>query len=328
MRDDASEGGATVRHLPAGKFGFVASGFRLPSVGRAGFTEKMNPRIIATALGLCAFSSLAAAEWTNLLDKQMSQWDEYLGFRHTSDYTGKEPVDAAGRKIEPIGYSKDPDAVFSILEEKGQLVLRVSGEVYGCLFTRQEYANYRLKMRVKWGALLWPPRTNKLRDSGICYHSVGPAGIDYWRAWMLSQEFQIMEGHMGDYWNIGSTAVDIRAYLPEGAMNAVANELQPFLPFGAKPSLGGFCLRSENHENPRGEWTELELICFEGKSLHIVNGHVVMVLQNSRMMKDGAALPLTRGKIQIQSEASEVFFTDIKIQPIDALPKEYEHLFE
>ncbi len=276
---------------------------------------------------LALTSTTRAAEWTDLLDQQLSQWDTYLSFRHDPNYKGREPVDATGKKIQPIGYRKDPAGVFSIFEDQRKLVLRVSGEIYGCLFTKQEYANYRLKLKVKWGSAKWPPRQDKLRDTGILYHSNGPAGVDYWRAWMLSQEFQIMEGHMGDYWCIANAAIDIRAYLPEGSMNSIASETQPYLPFGAQPSLSGFCLRSENHESKPGEWTELELVCFEGKSLHLVNGHVVMVLKNSRSMTADTATPLTKGKIQLQSEASEVFFTDIKIQRIDALPGEYEHLF-
>ncbi len=72
---------------------------------------------------------------------------------------------------------------------------------------------------------------------------------------------------------------------------------------------------------------EMELVCLEGQSLHIVNGHVVMVLRNSRAMKDGVATPLTKGRIQLQSEGSEVYFTGIKICRLDALPAEYEALF-
>jgi hypothetical protein len=45
-------------------------------------------------------------------------------------------------------------------------------------------------------------------------------------------------------------------------------------------------------------------------------------------MKDGIAVPMTKGKIQLQSEAAEVYYTDIQIQPIDTLPQEYAHLFE
>ncbi|HVG40405.1 MAG TPA: DUF1080 domain-containing protein [Chitinophagaceae bacterium] len=263
--------------------------------------------------------------WTNLLDKNLSNWETYLSYRHTTSYNGSLPKDASGQMIEPIGYNKE-QTVFTVIEEKGEPVLKVSGEVYGCVFTKEEYQNYHLKLKVRWGNNKHVPRMTKLKDSGILYHSIGKSGVDYWRAWMLSQEFQIMEGHMGDYWNIANSAIDIRAFLPEGKMNSIANKEQPFLPFGSG-SGEGFCMRSENKENAVGEWTDIELVCYEGKSLHIVNGSVVMVLQNSRYMENGKAVPLTKGKIQLQSEAAEVYYKNIQIKIIDALPKEYASLF-
>lgn len=264
--------------------------------------------------------------WTNLLDKNLSQWDTYLSYRHKNGYNGKIPVDEEGKELTPIGYNKDTFGVFSVIEENGEPVLRASGEIYGCVFTREEFENYHLRLKVKWGDKKYEPRLNKLKDSGILYHSIGEAGVDYWRSWMLSQEFQIMEGHMGDYWPQATSGVDIRAYLPEGIMNSVASQSQPFLPFGAG-SPNNFCLRSENFESPAGEWTTLELICFGGNSLHIVNGNVVMVLKNSRYLLDGKSVPLTKGKIQLQSEAAETFFKDIRIRKISAMPDRYKGLF-
>ena len=205
-------------------------------------------------------------------------------------------------------------------------MLRVSGEVYGSLYTREEFENYHLSLKVRWGAKKYEPRLNKLKDSGILYHSTGPAGVDYWRSWMLSQEFQIMEGHMGDYWPQATSGVDIRAFPSEGIMNSVASHDQPFRPFGAG-SGDNFCLRSENFESPSDEWTVLELICFDGRSVHIVNGNVVMVLKDSRYLKDGESLPLKKGRIQLQSEAAEVFFKDIRIRRIDTMPEDYDVLF-
>jgi hypothetical protein len=37
-------------------------------------------------------------------------------------------------------------------------------------------------------------------------------------------------------------------------------------------------------------------------------------------MENGQFLPLTSGKIQIQSEGAEIFLKGIKIQPISQLP--------
>ncbi len=265
--------------------------------------------------------------WTPLLDKNLSNWEMYLSYRHQDGYKGEMPKGKDGKALAPIGYNKNENNVFSMVEENGEPVLKISGEIYGCLFTKQDFENYHLKLKVKWGNKKWVPRTAKLKDSGIVYHSQGKSGVDYWRSWMLGQEFQIMEGHMGDYWPIASSAIDVRAYIPEGDMNTVASPKQPFLPLGAGSDIGNFCLRSEDHESPPGEWTEIELICYKGKSLHLVNGHVVMVLQNSRYMQNGKPVPLTKGRLQLQSEAAEVYYKDIKIRPLAAMPEKYASLF-
>lgn len=267
-------------------------------------------------------------KWTYLLDNDLSQWETYLSYRHQNGYDGTQPVEASGNAIEPIGYNNDQAGVFTLAKEDGEPVLHVSGEVYGCIFTKQEFENYHLSLQVKWGDRKYEPRLDKLKDSGLLYHSIGEAGVDYWRSWMLSQEFQVMEGHMGDYWGIANSAIDVRTFLPEGMMNTVAGHNQPFLPIGPGTGRDGFCLRSVNNESPEGEWTTLELVTLGDKSLHIVNGQVVMVLRNSRFVSDGKTTPLTKGKIQLQSEAAEVFYKDIRIQSIDTWPEKYAGYFE
>ncbi|MEP7375684.1 MAG: DUF1080 domain-containing protein [Chitinophagaceae bacterium] len=275
------------------------------------------------------FSSFnAGREWVNLLDKDLSQWEMYLSYRHAETYNGEIPKDGKGEIIKPIGYNKNESDVFSVIEENGKPVLKVSGEIYGCVFTKQEFENYHLKLKVKWGKKKWMPRTRKLKDSGICYHSIGECGKDYWRAWMLSQEFQIMEGHMGDYWNIANSAIDVRAFISEGSMNTVAGNNQSFLSVGTGTALQGFCLRTVNNESPKDEWTDIELICFEGKSLHIVNGKVVMVLANSRYRDGDKDIPLAKGRIQLQSEGAEIFYKDIQVKNINKLPAKYDLYFK
>ncbi len=280
-------------------------------------------------LMLIALGSLGQeSEWTSLLDNDLSQWEMYLGYRHSPAYKGEVPRDDHGNPVPPVGYNKNVDSAFAVLQVPDGPILRIRGEIYGCVFTRHEYENYDLKLKVKWGNKKWAPRTDKLNDSGLLYHSIGPCGVDYWRAWMRSHEFQIMEGHMGDYWSIAGSAIDVRALMPEGVMCAVASARQPFLAIGAGTGREGFCLRSDDRETPGGDWTELELICFGDKSLHIVNGHVVMVLRNSRYFDNGKSVPLTKGRLQLQSEATEVFYKDMKIRSIKALPAEYLSLFQ
>ena len=258
--------------------------------------------------------------WTSLLDAELSEWDTYLSYRHKEGYDGSQPLDETGNPIPPIGLNKDSTGVFRVLIREEEPILRISGEIYGCLASKKEFENYHLRMKMKWGEKKWPPREHKLKDSGILYHSIGPHGAEHWRSWMLSQEFQVMEGHMGDFWNQATSAIDIRAFPPEYIMSPVADLTQDFLPMGEEENIKGYCMRRGNYERPSGEWNSLELICFEGQSLHIVNGEIAMILRNSRYVEDGESIPLTKGKIQIQSEAAELFYKEIEIHPLDSLP--------
>lgn len=287
----------------------------------------MRKLIFLAITALVIFSFKDEPKWTNLLDRNLSHWDNYLSFRHKIGYNGEAPKDKDGNLVPPVGFNRPGYDVFTVIEENNEPVLKISGEIYGCVITKEEYSNYHLSLKVKWGDKKWDPRKKLLKDSGILYHSIGPIGEDYWRSWMLSQEFQIMEGHMGDFWSQSNSAIDIKAFIPEGEMmNSVADKSQPFISFG-NGGVSGFCMRSANYENAPGEWNTIDLICFDGKSLHIVNGHVVMILENSRHIEDGKTVPLIKGKIQLQSEAAEVYYKDIRITNLENLPAEYTQYF-
>lgn len=267
-------------------------------------------------------------QWADLLDPELSQWNTYLSYRLSDGYDGSIPLDDKGVPQKPIGLNADKYGVFSVVAECGEPVLRISGKIYGCIVTKKEYSNYHLRLKVRWGEKVFPPRLSKGKDSGLLYHSVGEHGADYWRSWMYAHEFQIMRGRTGDYWTIGPTAMDVRAIPGEWIMNFVANQNYPFVSVVDEKKGYGYCLRSADKESGEGEWTHVELICYEDKSLHIVNGAVVMVLSNSRYQQKGNDVLLDRGKIQLQSEAAEVYFKDIAIKNLTAIPSQYRTHFD
>jgi hypothetical protein len=294
----------------------------------------MNHRSVFLLLGLTlltATSSKAPDDggWVPLLDQKLSKWRTYQSYRHQLGYRGQAPTDAQGKAIAPIGYDKNEANVFSVQMQNGEPVLRISGEIYGCVFTKQDFSNYDLKLKVKWGTKKWVPRLDEPMDSGILYNSQGECGVDYWRSWMLSQEFQVSEHQkgnaMGDFWCIANSTADIRA-----AYNPTKDTLR-YSPTAAPVAMGrggaGFCQAAANYEVPMGEWNELELIHVNGRSVHLVNGHVVLALANSGYVANGQRQPLAHGKIQLQSEAAEVFYKDIKIKPLTAMPAQYAQYF-
>jgi hypothetical protein len=274
---------------------------------------------------LCATSFQPKDEWINLLDKKLSQWDIYQSFRHKLGYKGEAPKDEKGNLIKPIGYNINQDHVFSVIEEEGKPVLHINGDIYGCLFTKQNFGNYDLKLKVKWGDKKYVPRVNEPKDSGVLYHSQGECGVEYWRTWMLSQEFQVTEAGMGDYWSQSSSREDVKAV--KKGNNYFFDNKGTLTAFGSGTGNGGFCHAGVDAENKNG-WNDLELITYGDKSIRIVNGKVVMALSNSRYVVNGVEKPLVSGKIQLQSEAAEVFYKDIKIKSISAMPAEYKEYFK
>ena len=281
-------------------------------------------KTILALLGTIVWAPLTfgADGWKPLLDSKLSQFDVYLSYRGDqimSVLKGTAPPD-----LKPVGLNPPGQTVFTMIEQGGKPVLRISGETYGCATTRQEFANYHFRASFKWGEKKWEPRLTEPKDSGILYHSRGDFGVDYWKSWALSQEFQVIEHGIGEYWRQATSAFDIRA--DAKAPGAEAPKWNPKAPWMAFTGSNNHALAGSDEDRP-GEWNTLELVCIEDRCVHIVNGTVVMALRNSRYHDGGKDVPLKGGKLQIQSEAAEVFYRDIEIRSIPAMPKEYEKYF-
>jgi hypothetical protein len=265
--------------------------------------------------------------WQQLLDKNLSNWDIFIGIPEPGINVPGYSEESRKSKL-PLGLNNDPLHVFSMKEENGHPVLHVSGQIIGGLSTKKEYQNYHLKFKFRWGNLKYAPRLNAKRDNGILYHATGPHG-KFWNVWMRSHEMQIQETDMGDYFALAGVTMNIRSkkldtlnqfiYTPDG-------QFRSFI--AGQQGLVNRCKRSADNEKSFGEWNELELICFEDKSVHVVNGQVVMALQDSRVhIEEGDEPSLQRGKIQLQSEYAEAYYRDMQIQSIKKLPKQFEKYF-
>jgi hypothetical protein len=250
-------------------------------------------------------------EWMLLFNgKDLTGWDTYIG-----------PLfDSSGNKLNdmPIGLNKDPNHVFSVVEEGGEKVIRVSGENFGAISTTKDFENYHLQLMFKWGLLKWIPKKDKKRDSGLLYHSVGPPGTDF-GFWMRSQEFQIEEGNCGDYWGVAGGIEDIKT-IKKSDSEYVYTSTGQWNTFSATSKTGRRCIKGTDAEKPSGEWNTLDLYVHGDTSVHVINGKLMMVLYHSRQLENGKELPLTKGKLQIQSEGAEVFYKQILIKPLKIIP--------
>jgi peroxiredoxin len=267
--------------------------------------------------------SLRAHPWQPLLDSKLSKFDVYLSYR--GDRIMNVIKGTAPPSLKPIGLNPPAQTVFSVSEQEGKPVLRISGEIYGCLSTKQSYQDYHLVAQFKWGEKKWEPRLTELKDSGILYHSRGDFGVEYWKSWALSQEFQVIERGIGEYWSQATSGFDIRANPKKPGEEAPRWDPEaPWMAFGGS---NNHALAGSDQDKP-GQWNTIELVCIQDDCVHVVNGKVVMALANARFMDGAKVVPMTGGSLQIQSEAAEVFYRDIAIRPLTAMPAEYTGYFK
>jgi hypothetical protein len=271
--------------------------------------------ITVTCILIFAFTKSGyKGEWELLFNgKNLKSWDTYIG----------PDLNDSGKFISalPIGLNNDPRHVFTVVKVDGENLIRISGENWGAISTVKEYENYHLQLQFKWGELTWKQKKGKKKDSGLLYHSVGKWGADY-GAWMRSQEFQIEETNTGDYWGVAGGMAD----MPVTKKSDTEYDYNPkgeFITFKEGGLVGRRCFKRMDAEYPTGQWNTLDLYCHGDTSMHVVNGKVVMVLYRNKQNDNGNESPLIRGKIQIQSEGAEVFYRQIKIQPIKQMPAEF-----
>jgi hypothetical protein len=256
--------------------------------------------------------------WRPLFNgKDLEGWDTWLGKPHRSVEVPGLKRTEKGDYLEPVGLNKDPKGVYSVVDFEGHPAIRISGEIWGALTTKEEFENYHLRLEVKWGRKKWPPRENAVRDSGLLYHCVGPHGAQS-SFWMKSFECQIQENDFGDFFSVAGVIVDVEAERLDPA-----NPKSPWVYRKGAPKQTGVTSRIVRH--PRmdrlTEWNTVEVYAVGPTAVHVVNGTPNLVLTGLRHRADGKEVPLTRGRIQIQSEGAEVYYRNIAIRPIAEIPR-------
>ena len=253
----------------------------------------------------------------------LAGWDVWLG-----------PADPRGTFADAsaaIGLNKDTNGVFSVVTEDGRRAIRVAGTPNGGLITKREYGNYHLRLEFKWGA---PRSGGGARNNGVLYHSHGGYGA-FMNAFMSSLEFQLQEHSQGMLIPLGSTAgrtgfadADWRlgATVAAGKDPSLPYPMRRFMVGGRKVAIAFPAYNVQpaiDAEKPAGEWNTIELYTFQDRAIHVVNGVPVLEAEGltTSDSKGMPTRPLTRGRIQLESEGAEAFFRNITIEPINQLPR-------
>ena len=209
---------------------------------------------------------------------------------------------------------EDPLRVFTV--DKG--LLRISGEEWGGISTKQAYHDYRLVAEWKWGGRTFEPRKDNARDSGILVHCIGEDGA-YGGKWPQSYEYQIIEGGTGDFIMVGGTGshgltCDTRPgkgkelHWQRGG-EPTTRDRGRFNWYGRDPDWRdalGFRGKLDA-EKTVGEWNRSEVIADGDRIVNKLNGVVV---------NEGYKASQTSGRIMIQSEGAEILFRKLELHPV------------
>lgn len=239
-------------------------------------------------------------DWKLLFNgEDLTGWETFAG-----------PVEEGAK---PVGLNNDTMNLFSVVELDGEKVLRISGEINASIATKDEFENYHFVMEFKWGEKLFTQY-----NSGLLYHSYGDFGAAH-NVWMNSHEFQLFTGNIGDSYRMGSTYCEIPAVKNDQGryvFNRDGDKIE------SKPGSEAVIVAKDNdYEKSKGEWNKVELYCYGRNSVHVVNGEVNMInYKSGKYIDEGTVEPLTKGRIQIQSEGGELFVRNIKIRSIDEIP--------
>jgi hypothetical protein len=217
------------------------------------------------------------------------------------------------------GKDKDPNGTFSVKDG----VLRISGQDWGGLTTRDEYANYQVEVVYAWGGKVWPGREKNARDSGLILHATGADGT-VGRSWLEGYQCNMIEGGTGDIsitgpnkkYRFKAQAEDrpwgkkTGSYWKDGAAVREFNPGDRLLWSGRDPgweNVLGFRGRGDV-EKGVGEWNTLVVTMKAGTMTVRLNGVAV---------SQATGLGVTKGKLQFQSEGSEVLFKKITLTPLN-----------
>jgi hypothetical protein len=161
-------------------------------------------------------------------------------------------------------------------------ILRCTGRPTGYLATEKEYADYELTLRWRY-----PPGL-KGGNSGVLVH-VQKGDI----VWPVSVEAQLRAGRAGDLWL--QTAAEVKLTVDPTRRDADDKTMRHIW---RSP-------KDEAVERPAGVWNDIRVECRAGSIEVAVNGRVV---------NGGTGCNLTRGRIALQSEGTEIEFKDIAVR--------------
>jgi hypothetical protein len=223
---------------------------------------------------------------------------------------------------------QDPNRVYTVVDMvDGEPAIRISGEDWGGLTSREHYRDYRLVVEFRWGAVTWQDRKHMTRNSGILFHCQGEDGNhtkDFKSPWIRSVEYEIQEGRTGAVVLVGGFDRDQPTIIrPRLTMRTKADRIWD--PTGEPATFeSGFLFQSTydvgwkdvlgfrgrlDRDAPVGAWNRVEVVARGGDIAYFLNGTRVLEAVDGTFQE---------GRIMLQSEGAEIFYRLVELHPLSA----------
>ncbi len=180
-------------------------------------------------------------------------------------------------KPDKDGKKADPKDTWMVADG----IIRCTGKPNGCVVSEKEYSDYVLKLKWRF------PADSKGGNGGVLLH------VQDDKYWPTSIEAQLLAGRAGDLWLTNP---------PDVKLDVDSKRQDPM------QARHFFRLdKPEVVERKFGEWNDYEITCKGGDITLVVNGV---------KMNEGKNGNLTKGRIGLQSEGTEIHFKDITIKSL------------
>lgn len=164
-------------------------------------------------------------------------------------------------------------------------VVHMDGENGGYIMTDEDFCDYYLRVQVKWGEKSYGTWAEKPKNGGIQFGI--KAGED--KLWPENYEYEIMVGALGELWT--------------GREFETPNEVEKL-----GPNFSRVYCSDKTKELPSDQWNVLEMICFDNKVEHYVNGTKVL----EATVPEG----LNQGRLLLQYEYTDIYYKDVVLIPL------------
>ena len=197
--------------------------------------------------------------------------------------------DLTGWHVDVPDLDKNPEAPATFIVRDGKLVSL--GRPNGHLITDLNYENYRLEVEYRFAA--------KPGNCGVLVHASRPRAL--YKMFPKSIEVQMNHLHAGDFWCI---VEDIS--VPDMVKRRGPKEKWGITEGKARRILN----LTDGSEKPAGEWNTMVIECVED---------AVKVWVNGDLVNHGTQCTVTKGRLALQAEGSEVEFRKLSLTSIRKL---------